>query len=383
MKKPSIMLFRDFEEDNRFSMDNYADNLERALNDEVSAEFDLGVYKPKLPGWVRALPEQFNLRMRAARYISYPLQARKENSAINHIIDHGYAHLLHTLSPGNSVVTVHDLIPLLAWHGKIPGLSYPHQPILNRLSLRSLHRAAFVIADSASTKNDLIEYVGLPDEKIKVVYLGLNNLFKPVASNQRYLLRRSFGLIDKETHAVLIAGSPTYKNHKTCLHVVERLQAMCKKPVQLIRLGAETPEWLAHLKLSNLHRPVLELQGLSTDRLVELYNSVDCLLFPSWYEGFGWPPLEAMACGLPVVASNAGSLPEVVSDAALTAAPDDVNALALAVHAMLEKTDIRSDYIQRGLRNVTRFTWQQCAHDVVEIYRKILRNQQRVSNTDG
>ena len=364
-------------------MDNYADNLERALNDEVSAEFDLGVYKPKLPSWVRALPEKFNLQMRTARYVSYPLQARKHNSSINHIIDHGYAHLLHTLSPEKTVVTVHDLIPLLAWHGKIPGLSYPHQPFLNRLSLQSLHRAACVISDSASTKSDLIEYVGLADENIKVVYLGLNKVFQPASSNRRKLLRRSFGLADNETNVILITGSQSYKNHKTCLLVVERLQTMCEKPVQLVRLGDKTPEWLAHLKLSHLQRPVLELQDLSNDRLVELYNSVDCLLFPSWYEGFGWPPLEAMACGLPVVASNAGSLPEVVGDAALTANPDDVNALAFAVHAMLEKADMRNDYIQRGLRNVTRFTWQKCAQDVVKIYHQVLRKRKRADNAEG
>ncbi len=376
MTNQSLTIFRDFLEDQRISMDVYADNLTYALREYFGDVFDVVEYQPTLPGWVRCFPENSSLRMRTARYLAYPLQARRAQRSINHIIDHGYAHLVHAISSKHTVVTVHDLIPLLAWHGKIPGMSYPHQPLLNKFSLKALHKAAYVISDSASTKNDLIEYVGLASDKIEVIHLGLDERFRPLLPEHRQMARKSFGLPNSEAHVVLITGRQLYKNHKTSLRVIERLQSLCKKPIQLVRLGAETPEWAEQLSQSRLHSPVKILRGLTTEQLVELYNSIDCLLFPSWYEGFGWPPLEAMACGVPVVTSNVGSLPEVVGGAALTAAPDDVNALSNAVHAMLERSDLRNDHIQRGLKNVTRFTWQQCAHDVAKIYRKILRKQQ-------
>jgi glycosyltransferase involved in cell wall biosynthesis len=372
MNKKTLTLFRSFLEDDRLSMDNFADNLEVALNKYVGSEFLVNVYQPKMPDWMRWIPGKFNLRMRIARYILYPLKVLKVRGDVSHIVDHGYSHLLYMLKSKVTVVTVHDLIPLLSWMGKIPGMTCPNKPILNIISLKALSRSSFIISDSMNTKNDLIKYVGVPAEKINVHYLGLNEIYKPIAADKIVFLRKTFGFSD-DVHVVLISGRTEYKNHKTCLVVIERLQRLCKKPVQLVRLGSETPEWKIQLDNSNLDRPVIILKNLLTERLVELYNSVDCFLFPSWYEGFGWPPLEAMACGTPVVTSNAGSLLEVVGEAAMTANPDDVNLLTKSVSLMLENEECRQEYIDRGFKNIKRFTWEQYVKGIAQSYHQAIK----------
>jgi len=103
-----------------------------------------------------------------------------------------------------------------------------------------------------------------------------------------------------------------------------------------------------------------------------LYNAVDLLLFPSLYEGFGWPPLEAMASGTPVVSSRAGSLDEVVGDAALTAAPEDVDALAWHAGSILGDGELRASLIARGLAHAARFSWDRTATEMIAAYRTLL-----------
>jgi glycosyltransferase involved in cell wall biosynthesis len=102
--------------------------------------------------------------------------------------------------------------------------------------------------------------------------------------------------------------------------------------------------------------------------LPALYNLADVFVFPSFYEGFGLPPLEAMACGTPVVCSNAASLPEVVGDAALTVAPDDSDGLAAAVGRMLDDPALAEDLRRRGLERARQFTWQRCSQETLAVY---------------
>jgi len=353
-------------------MDIYADALTETLRSlQACNNLQVNEYIPKIPSWASRTPETLNLRMRLSRYLAYPLQARAHQGTVNHIIDHGYAHLLHIIDPKRSVVTVHDLIPLLAWKGVIPGLSYSHYPFLNKVSLNALRKARAIIAVSNSTKNDLINYCKLPEEKISVIHNGLDNCFRSEPAGRRRALRKTFGFPDESTHLILITGSLSYKNHSTSLRVVEQLQAICQNSVQLVRLGADNHLLQSDLKGIRLNKPLLNLQSIDKQRLVDLYNSVDCLLFPSLYEGFGWPPLEAMACGTPVVTSDAGSLPEIVGNAALMASPNDVGGLCEAILTMLEDSAKRREFVRRGLENAARFSWERCASAIMDIYQKI------------
>jgi glycosyltransferase involved in cell wall biosynthesis len=146
---------------------------------------------------------------------------------------------------------------------------------------------------------------------------------------------------------------------------------MCKRPVKLVRLGKPYAEWTQAVSKSGLKDHVIELEFVPSERMQDIYNSVDCLLFPSWYEGFGWPPLEAMSCGTPVVTSNVASLPEVVGNAGFMLAPDDVEGLSCAVYSLLEDLNVRQNFVQRGLARAKLFNWESNIMETLKIYEQI------------
>ncbi len=373
MSKPKITLFRDFIEDGRTSMEVYADGLGKALKLYLDDRFRITDYVPHVSVFGSKLLGKNKFRMRMERYLSYPLQAKKHQSSVNHIIDHAYGHLLKYVNPQRTIVSVHDLIPILAYNNKIPGISYPHLPVLFKFSISSLKKARFVVAVSNSTKNDLINYCGLKEERIKVIYNGVESRFTPFSDEKKKELRKSFGFPDKGTHIILITGSLNYKNHVTAFKVIEILQQLAIRPIQLVILKGASNNLEIDSDSYRFENPLIILSGIDNNRIVELYNSVDCLLFPSLYEGFGWPPLEAMACGTPVVTSNVASLPEIVGDAGLMESPYDPVKLAEAVLILLENSEFRKIYIERGLMRAKQFTWERCANRFEKLYEDILK----------
>jgi glycosyltransferase involved in cell wall biosynthesis len=171
---------------------------------------------------------------------------------------------------------------------------------------------------------------------------------------------------------VLQIGRGFYKNLPGVLRVLRRLRAD-GLDVRVVRVGPGL--WGADRALAErlgVLDSVVELGMIPDSDLPALYNAVDVLLFPSLYEGFGWPPLEAMASGTPVVCSRAGSLDEVVGDAALTADGEDVEALAWHVATVLNDGGLRDILIQRGLVHAARFTWDRAAGQMLDIYRDVL-----------
>jgi glycosyltransferase involved in cell wall biosynthesis len=369
---PQVTLFRDFVEDRRTSMEIYADELAAAL-----------ASLPEPPAVRQYVPCAARLpwhgqpgatEMRWSRYLRYPRAAARQQGEVNHVIDHGYGHLLWTLDARRTVVTVHDTIPALRWAGKLEGTPRGGYPLLNALSLKALRRARWLIAISRSTADDLVAHAGLDPARIRVAPLGLSPRFRTLPIGQRPGLRARFGL-PLHAHLVLISGDAFYKNHATCLKVLRALLAdhpQGSAPLKLVRLGPRGAEWQRLLAASGLAEHVIELQGLPGADVPALYNAVDCLLFPSLYEGFGWPVLEAMASGVPVVCSNAGSLPEVAGDAALQAAPTDVALLAQHVRRCLRDAQLRASLVARGHAQAARFPWCRHAQAVLEIYDDIL-----------
>jgi len=239
-----VTLFRDFSEDKRTSMEVYADYLREWLLKASDNELQVREYYPQIPKWAKIFPAHSSIQMRISRYLGYPLQARYPQSDINHIIEDGYAHLLYyPLDPRRTVVTVHDLIPLLAWKGLIPGLDYPHRPMLAEYSLSALSKAAHIVTISRSTMKNLIDHCGCKENNISVVYYGVGDRFRPYSSEQRAILRSRFGFPDYDTHIVLVTGQQRYKNHETCLRVIKRLSTICAKPVVLVRFGHPCDNW--------------------------------------------------------------------------------------------------------------------------------------------
>ena len=367
----TVVLFRDFQEDRRVSMEIYADELAGALAAHCGDLLRIAQYRPRIPSMVSALPVSEHQRMRIARYASYPLQVRNCQGDINHVIEHGYGHLLYGLVPERTIVTVHDLIPLLLWKGEIRGIAEGRRPWLSEISLRALKRAAHLIAISESTKRDLIRHIGCDPSRVSVVYWGVHQRFRPYDQPARLRFRSELGMPGPDAHVVLITDSGFYKNSETSLRVAAHLRGRCPRPIVLARRGAPSAAWDSAVRQAGMEDRVIAVPHLPTERMPELYNAVDCLLFPSWYEGFGLPPLEAMACGIPVVTSNGASLQEAVGEAAFTAAPDDVGSLAEGIRILLEDSEKRLEQIEKGLRQAAKFSWAQAAHVTAQIYQNL------------
>lgn len=316
--------------------------------------------------WQMRSPTWAKLDIQFGRFAVYPRLVRELDADVVHIIDHGQAYLLDTIDPARTVVTCHDVILLALAHGRIGSAPVPPiaLQILN-LSLELMKRAAAIVADSESTKRDLVTFIGATPERITVIAPGLNQPFSPDPARGAET-RRRLGLGDGPL--VLHIGRTFYKNISGVLRVVAALRAN-GIPAKLVRTGrpiAGGERQLAeHLGILDA---VVELRGVADEDLPALYNAVDLLLFPSLYEGFGWPPLEAMASGTPVVCSRAGSLGDVVGDAALTADPENIEALTWHAGAILSDEQLRRSLVERGLAHVQQFSWARTAKQLLAVY---------------
>lgn len=269
--------------------------------------------------------------------------------------------------PGTrTLLTVHDLSFVRAPETATPVL----KAYLDRVVPRSVRRASHVLADSQATKDDLVELYGTPPEKITVLLSGVNGQFRPVRDpevRQRYKLPNN--------PYVLSIG--TVQPRKNYARLIEALAALgpAFNDVHIVIAGGRG--WLD----SPIYRAVddfdmagrVHFTGFARDEdLPALYSEARCLAYPSLYEGFGFPVLEAMACATPAVASNISSMPEVAGDAALLVDPYDVDALADALRRLLVDETLRADLVARGLEQAARFTWAHSAEQLREVYRRVL-----------
>jgi glycosyltransferase involved in cell wall biosynthesis len=227
-----------------------------------------------------------------------------------------------------------------------------------------------LIAVSEHTKLDLVDFCRVPEALVTVVPLGVSPLFRKIETG-RQALRARFG-ISEECFVILISGTYFYKNHEVSLDVIRALRSRRTREVRVLWLGNRAARSDPRVISRGLSDAVQGVEPKTTAELVELYNACDCLLFPSLYEGFGWPPLEAMACGTPVVCSNAASLPEVVGDAGLMTAPHDVEGLVDRLRALMNDPGFAENLVKKGFARAGLFPWRRHATGVWKAYRRIL-----------
>jgi glycosyltransferase involved in cell wall biosynthesis len=344
-------------------MDRYAKSLRAAL-EEVRPDFSINEVRLS----ARSRPRT-RLGVYARRYSAASAHAWRSSFAVNHVLDHAYAHFAFVLDPRRTVVTCHDIFPVKHWHGEIPELPRRHVPPLTvRLSLTGLRRARTIITSSQATKADLIRVLGISGAKIYVIPYGVDPSFRPVNTDPM-----RFGLdIGAQVILSLGSGAP-YKNRGGILRTFARVAAQSTADVVLARTGTSlTGRDRAFIRQCGLSERVIELGFVPEEELPALYCSSHVLLFPSFYEGFGWPPLEAMACGVPVVTSTWDSLLEVVGDSALSAPATDYDALAGHVLRLLEDDCMRAEIIRRGIERARGFRWQQNAEETASLYDAVL-----------
>jgi glycosyltransferase involved in cell wall biosynthesis len=265
------------------------------------------------------------------------------------------------------VVTVHDLI-----YARFPeahaGIRDKGMRVLVPQATRRSHR---VIADSQSTRNDLIELLSVRSDRIDVVPLGLGGV-RRVAPLPEREVRARFELGERRVVLSLSAKRP----HKNLLALIGALARIPAEDRPLLVLPGYPTAHEAELReraaSAGVAGDVRFPAWVSAAEVEGLWALAEAFVFPSLYEGFGLPVLEAMARGVPVACSNASSLPEVAGDAALLFDPRDESEIAEAVRRLLSDQALREQLRTRGLRRVTEFTWQRTARLTLESYRRAL-----------
>jgi len=294
-----------------------------------------------------------------------PLKLLK--SKIN--VYHGPNYVLPVLTRAGKVLTIYDmtLFDSSKWYKPISRLR------VQKLIKLSTKKANKIIAGSKNTKQDIIKILKLPCDKIKVIYIGIDDIYSPIAD--KYKLGNIKNKYKIDSKFILHVGSlQARKNIPRLIEAYSKLPVELLEKYQLVIAGKRSwkvEKIFAKVKQLKLEDRVVFTGFVADDDLPLLMNAAALLAFPSLYEGFGIPPLEAMACGTPVVASNTSSIPEVVGDAALLFDPYNVEEITEAMYRVLTDEQLRDKLRQRGIERVKQFSWENAARETLQVYKEV------------
>ncbi len=281
-------------------------------------------------------------------------------------IFHSTDFVLPPVRQARTILTVHDLTFMRLPQCAEAGL----RAYLNKVVPRSIERADLVLADSQSTKNDLIELLGVSPDKIEVVYAGVERRFHPMEGEMALQrVKKRYGL---DSPFILSLG--TLEPRKNFTGLIEAYALMRDKGLKLVIAGGKGwlyDEIFARVEELGLENKVIFPGFVADEDLPALYNLAELFVFPSLYEGFGLPPLEAMACGTPVVTSDRPSLPEVVGEAGLMVEATDSQELAEAMERVLTDENLRKEMREKGVKQAAKFTWEAAAGKLLGVYRML------------
>ena len=349
----------------------YVVNLARALA-QAAPDLPLALlYDPSAPATRLTLPDLPRIACAASPF------SLRQQWAVPRALHRARASLYHSpyylmpYRPGvPTVLTVHDLIPLL-----FPQYSTPQARLLFRLTTALALRAAqHIIAISGTTRHDLLAHFHIPSLHISVIPEAPDPACFPRPTSEITAVRQKHSL--PEHYALYLGSNKPHKNLSRLLEAWSRLTPHVSRitphapRLTLVIAGAWDPRYpeprrrAEALGLDN----IVWLGPISEADLPALYSGATLFVFPSLYEGFGLPVLEAMACGTPVVCSNTSSLPEVAGDAALLVDPLDVEAWAEAISRLWGDDDLRRELREKGLAQAARFSWERTARETLAVY---------------
>ena len=314
---------------------------------------------------LRLSAKPWRMSVLLADFAGLPLDRWVDGGEVFHATDH----LLPPLRRSATVFTIHDLIYLFFPEYHLP---------LNRWFLtlmlpRFLRRADAVIAVSENTRRDAARLMKVPAEKMTVIYEGVNPAYQPIqAAGALAAVRAKYQLPER-----FVLFFSTIEPRKNLLMLLEAYGALlAQSPAAPDLVVAGRRGWLFQPVFERVRALGLEQRVHFTDWIAEadapaLINAAEAFVYPSLYEGFGLPPLEAMACGVPVVCSNASSLPEVVGQAGLLLPPQDTAAWTSALERVLSDAALRQDLRGRGPAQARQFTWEATARQTLAVYERV------------
>ena len=273
------------------------------------------------------------------------------------------------------IVTVHDLVRC-CFNFDRETIS---EKILLKLDVRYIKRASHIIAISQSTKSDLTKYLGIPETKISVIYNGVgHHIFKPY---EPYQMRQYQMMLSHKPYILYVGSERQRKNLGRLFEAFATLRQEFPK-LKLVKVGGPGRHiqfrrgMLKKLSSLGITEAVIFVDNISELSLAYYYSSATLLAYPSLYEGFGLPPLEAMACGCPVVTTNTSSLPEVVGEAGIMVNPYDTHSLVQAMRRVLTDNELRDSMVRKGLEQSKKFSWEKTAELTRQVYNKVALGEQ-------
>jgi len=357
------------------SMELYANDIFNGLNCvdpliEVSLLKFERINAEKKRSFAKIFEREYDTTLRYTWQVTRDRDRRSD--AIYHITDHTYSYLTFFLPADRTVVTCHDLIPLACkLHNSRIATTKLQSHFLAKIF--GLKKARKIIAPSYATKRDIVKHLKIDQERIDVVYPGLNNPFHCINLRERTnRVKTTSQTLVKLLH---VGSNISYKNLDRLIIALHQLSNIDKERIYILhKLGSDFSPYqrslIAQLKLGDR---VLYLGAPeSWSRLNDIYNEMDLLVYPSLYEGFCYPVLEAMAAGLPVICSRNGSLDEITGGAAVICEPEEPYALADLIKATFINKRLLLINIKNGFKNVERFNKQFLHSQLLQVYRSVL-----------
>jgi len=360
------------------SMAQYANLVETALKNK-SSEFPVQVDRINIalgrsslngiPPFLKNWGHHFFISFYGYRVLQHI------KADIYHIMDGGHGYITWWLPDAPSVATAHDIIPLLQARNYFP-VDQPSQLArwLIRQSVAGLKSVGRIISASHNTKNDLSTVARIDPAKIRVVHAAIPHSMdsgQQMPTEIPWLDRRH----SKHAYLLHVGNNAFYKNRSGVIKIFSFIRTTSNVRLK-IASSSPTPELENLIHSLGLTNHIDFIVNPDDAQLAALYQNACLFLFPSQYEGFGWPPLEAMTYGCPVVCSSAGSLPEVVGEAAVTCPFDDEQLMANNCIKILEDPSFAEEIIQRGYENVKRFGLEKFGDELLEVYREVIEERQ-------
>lgn len=266
----------------------------------------------------------------------------------------------------DTIMTIHDLN-----HLRFPQFYTKfHKYYYDYIVKISAKKCSKLLTVSNFSKQELVEWLNCDENNIIVTYNGIDDRFKVISDrNKLENVREKYNLPDR--FILYIGNQKPHKNVETLISSMKYIEG-----IKFAINGNGNESINKAIKENGVENKILKIGFVDEEDLPYVYNLATVFIFPSLYEGFGLPPLEAMACGCPAIVSNTSSLPEVVGDAALKVEPRDDKGFANAINKLLEDEEMRNQMINKGLIRVKEFSWDKLAEDTVTVYSQVMKNNQ-------
>ncbi len=369
-----VALLRVMPQDRFRSIEVYANRLAGGLR-KLSADLEIqevvvqawewGGFSVPMPYGRRASLRTLGIYL--SRWVKYPLALRRVKADVYHVLDNSYGHLAFFLDPKRTVVTSHGGTPgtWRDWNPEGPAMW------IFDLAFKGTLRAARIIAVSGYAKRELVEGYGYPAERVSVVHHGVDPVFTLRPEETVRALRARL-LQPGERYLILHVGHSARRKNIETLYEAFGLLRERGVPARLVRIGGNpTPEQAEIIRRHGIADFVTHIPHVDNRDLPPYYAAANVFVFPSLYEGFGIPLIEAMACGAPVLCSDWALFHEVCGDAALFFPARDAQALSDAIFRVLGNEDLSRTLRGRGLERAKLFTWENTARGTLAVYREV------------